>query len=116
MKEDYINKGKLLMNIGNNFCHLRREKDLTQEYLSEKADMSSDFLSRIERGTTNLTIYKFICLVNALDSTPNHIMCDFIKNKEQVADEMLAFEMPKLSSRNRKLILEIIKIIKNLDM
>jgi len=52
--------------IGNRIKELRKKKGLSQEQLSEKADITPNYLSRIERGTENPTLDMFIRLANAL--------------------------------------------------
>lgn len=42
--------GELRKKFGLRLRYLRREKDLTQEQLAEAIDVSSEFLSNIERG------------------------------------------------------------------
>jgi len=53
--------------IGNRIKELRKKKGLSQEQLSEKAEITPNYLSRIERGTENPTLDMFIRLANALD-------------------------------------------------
>lgn len=52
--------------IGNRIKELRKKKGLSQEELSEKADITPNYLSRIERGTENPTMDMFIRLADAL--------------------------------------------------
>ena len=44
------------MLLGKRIRNLRRIKDLSQEKLAEKANVSSKYLGEIERGKANLTI------------------------------------------------------------
>lgn len=53
--------------IGNRIKELRKKKELSQEQLSEKADITPNYLSRIERGTENPTLDMFIRLADALE-------------------------------------------------
>ena len=53
--------------IGSRIKELRKKKGLSQEELSEKAEITPNYLSRIERGTENPTLDMFIGLANALD-------------------------------------------------
>ncbi|MBI5197891.1 MAG: helix-turn-helix transcriptional regulator [Nitrospirae bacterium] len=53
--------------IGNRIKELRRKKGLSQEKLSEKAEITPNYLSRVERGTENPTLDMFIRLSEALD-------------------------------------------------
>jgi len=53
--------------IGSRIKELRKKKGLSQEQLSEKADITPNYLSRIERGTENPTLDMLIRLAAALD-------------------------------------------------
>lgn len=53
--------------IGNRIKELRKKKGLSQEQLSEKAEITPNYLSRVERGTENPTLDMFIRLANALE-------------------------------------------------
>lgn len=52
--------------IGRRIKELRKKKDLSQEELSEQAEITPNYLSRIERGTENPTLDMFVKLSNAL--------------------------------------------------
>lgn len=53
--------------IGNRIKELRKKKGLSQEQLSEKAEITPNYLSRVERGTENPTLNMLIRLANALE-------------------------------------------------
>lgn len=53
--------------IGNRIKELRKKRELSQEQLSEKADITPNYLSRVERGTENPTLDMFIKLADALE-------------------------------------------------
>jgi len=53
--------------IGNRIKELRKKKGLSQEQLSERAEITPNYLSRVERGTENPTLDMFMRLVDALE-------------------------------------------------
>lgn len=55
--------------FGKNLCRLRLERGLTQEKLSEKADISRRYLQQIEAGEMNPTINVASRLRHALKCT-----------------------------------------------
>jgi len=59
-----MNEKKL---IGRRIKELRKSKGLSQEKLAEKAETSTNYLSRMERGTENPTLDMLIKLANALE-------------------------------------------------
>lgn len=52
--------------IGQRIKELRKRKGLSQEEVAEKADTSTNYLSRMERGTENPTLDMLIKLSDAL--------------------------------------------------
>ncbi len=53
--------------IGKRIQELRKSKKFSQEQIAEKADISPNYLSRIECGKENPTLDMLIKLTNALD-------------------------------------------------
>ncbi len=53
--------------IGGRIKDIRMTKGLTQEALAEKTDINSKYLSSIERGKENPTLYTLIKLSESLD-------------------------------------------------
>ena len=53
--------------VGLRIKHIRKTRAVSQEKLSEKAGMSSKYLSSIERGKENPTLDTFIKLAQALN-------------------------------------------------
>jgi transcriptional regulator with XRE-family HTH domain len=68
---------------------LRRSKHLSQEKLAEKADISSKYLSRMERGTENPTLDMLIKLSNALEAEMWE-MFDFghVKSRKELKESL----------------------------
>lgn len=60
--------------IGRRIRALRQEKNLTQEQLAERAEISLSFLGHIERGTRKLSVETLYKLVDALDCAPEEIL------------------------------------------
>lgn len=55
------------MLIGRRIRELRKKMGLSQEELSERAEITPNYLSRIERGTENPTLDALIRLADALE-------------------------------------------------
>ena len=56
--------------VGRNAARLRSEAGLTQEALAEKAGMSQQYISDLERGKCNPTIVTLYELAQALGAGP----------------------------------------------
>ena len=51
------------MNIGNKIRELRIEKNLTQEELANRAELSKGFISQLERNLTSPSIATLIAIL-----------------------------------------------------
>ena len=67
-------KNPLLKAFGILIRMKRYKKEMTQEALSEKADIHPTYLSGIERGRKNPTLRKIFSLAKALDCSPKDLM------------------------------------------
>ena len=54
------------MNIGNKIKELRIEKNLTQEELANRAELSKGFISQLERNLTSPSIATLIDILQCL--------------------------------------------------
>jgi len=68
--------------IGKQIRNERIKQNLTQEQLSEKANISVSHLSGIERGMTKLGIRSFIGIANALKVSSDFLLCYSLENQE----------------------------------
>ena len=59
--------------IGNKIKNIRELKNLTQEYIAERLDISQAAYSRLESGETKISKEKLIQIAEALDVTPEDI-------------------------------------------
>lgn len=53
--------------IRNNIKYYRKQKNFTQEKLSEISGISKDYLSEIERGKKSPSLKRLIIIANSLD-------------------------------------------------
>ncbi|WP_339181811.1 helix-turn-helix transcriptional regulator [Paenibacillus sp. FSL R5-0701] len=56
--------------VGYRIRTLRKERNITQESLAEKADIHSTYISDIERGERNISMETLEKIINALDVNP----------------------------------------------
>jgi len=62
--------------LGARIKEIRRKRGLSQEKLAERAGISAQYVSNIERGKENPTLDMFFVLADALRVPLGH-MCDF---------------------------------------
>lgn len=69
--------------IGRRIRYVRHGKRLTQEQVAERAEISANYLSRIENGTARFSLDVLIQLINALDISADYLLLDVIQRKEK---------------------------------
>ena len=70
--------------FGNNIRKYRLSKDLTQEALALKCDITTPTMSGIERGKSTPSFPTFIKIIQALDVTPNQLLLNVVSDKESL--------------------------------
>ena len=68
------------MQIGERIRCLRISKGLTQYDLAQAIHISSSFMNRIEKGSSTVSIEYVCSIANALDVTPQDILCDIFSD------------------------------------
>lgn len=67
-------KKKILIAFGDKVRELRKEKGLSQEELSFKADLHRTYIGMIERAEKNITLINIEKIAKALDISVNDLM------------------------------------------
>lgn len=94
--------------IGNRIYLLRTSRNMTREALAEKADISVQFLSDIEKGKKSMTVNTLKNICNALSVTPDYIM-DIDKESDTLNEITSIIET--LNEEQKKAIRNIILLI-----
>jgi putative transcriptional regulator len=71
-----MDKKTKLKNLGINIKSARLRRELSQEELAEKCDISRNSITLIETGKINPTILKMISIANALEVDINFLLKD----------------------------------------
>lgn len=93
--------------IGERIKNARKEKNMTQEKLAEQIGVSIAFLSRIERGNSQVNIK--ICKI--LDLTEGEILNGSSNESNSYLNDEFAKLLSNCSSEQQKLIYEVAKVI-----
>ena len=96
-------------NIGVKVRVLRKERGLTQEKLAEMAEISINYLSKIE----NVGVLITFRLAKALGVTSGYLMGQ--EDMNELLDEEILGRLAECSPADKKKILKIIDIIKQQD-
>jgi len=74
MKNKYNDRMTSLQKFGQNLRKIRENKDLTQEELAVKADLSANYYAKIERGEINITFKTLQKIAVALKTKSSEIL------------------------------------------
>lgn len=90
-----MDKKSLNIEIGNRIKSARENRGWTQEELAEKIDLSTQFISTIERGAAGASLGTIIGLCEVLNVSSEWLLC----GKQAVPDsETIAAKISSLSS------------------
>lgn len=110
---DNDRKEKLAKYIGNNIFQYRKAKKLTREQLAEKSNLSSNHLYELEMGNCTPTAITLIDICNALNISLSQIIdLSFINNNNEFSDTFLT-DFQKLTDKEKKSIIHLIKFMAN---
>ena len=85
-------------NIGKIIQKLRKDKNLTQEEHAEKIDLSTNYLSKVERGLSVLNVEAFLKMADVLNFT----LDDFGVNTDSRIDETKKELVKRILSSSEK--------------
>ena len=101
--------------IGERIKRKRQEKGITQERLAEKMDISITYLSRIERGTSNINLKRLVQISELLDTTVSELITGANTKTEIYLDKEMKNVLEKCTPEKQRLIYHIAKIIAGID-
>ena len=100
------------MKIGELVREYRLSKELTQQELAEKSDLSLPFINLIENNRRNLSVDTLLKILSAMDIDPS----DFFRPLSETSDDNLQLLIEKIQlNKNRTEIIELFLSILSLN-
>ena len=106
-----MNKKQVLEEVGHNIQVARMKKNLTQEQLAEKCNVSTQYIGSIERGKTPGSMLLIIDICNVLGISPNYIFNKLLRNSNDSIDILPTetnIEYLKLKPENKEFVKQTI--------
>ncbi|MCI8443992.1 MAG: helix-turn-helix transcriptional regulator [Clostridia bacterium] len=97
--------------IGQRIKHARLAKNLTQEDLAEKIDISVAFLSRVERGNSHINLKRLNQLCRLLDVSEGYILNGASSDSTNYLDKELSELLKNCSPETQRLIYKVAQVI-----
>lgn len=101
--------------IGSRIKQARLAKNMTQEDLADKIDISVAFLSRVERGNSHVNLKRLNQLCNLLDVSEGYLLNGASSNSENYLDKEFTDLIKSVSPEKQKLIYNVAKAIAETD-
>ena len=101
--------------IGERLKKARLEKNLTQEQLAEQIDVSIAFLSRVERGHSQINLKRLAQISKALDVPLEKLVTGTDTSSDKYLDKELYNILINCTPDKQKLIYNIAKIVSGSD-
>ena len=89
--------------LGNRVRIARKQRNMTQEELAKKAELSASFLGHIERGTRVASLDSLVDLCNALGVSPEYLLSGSLNRFETNIPDAV-------SSEDRKKLMEFLRL------
>lgn len=97
--------------IGSRIKEARNAKKLTQEALSEQLDVSVAFLSRVERGSSHISLKRLNQICDILEISQGYILDGADSTNSNYLNKEFVELLDKCSPEKQKLIYDIAKTI-----
>ena len=98
--------------IGVRIKSARLEKGLTQEKLSELANISPQYVSHVENGGTKLSLPCLVAICNALDVPTDKLLMDSMPHSETYLTEEVARVFNECTASEMYLMLSVAESLK----
>lgn len=102
--------------IGSRIKQARLAKNMTQEDLADKIDISVAFLSRVERGNSHINLKRLNQLCGLLDVSEGYLLNGASSSSENYLDKEFTDLIKSVSPEKQKLIYNVAKAIVETDI
>ena len=102
--------------IGSRIKQARLAKNMTQEDLADKIDISVAFLSRVERGNSHINLKRLNQLCGLLDVSEAYLLNGASSSSENYLDKEFTDLIKSVSPEKQKLIYNVAKTIAETEM
>ncbi len=97
--------------IGKRIKQRREELGMTQEQFAEKAGLTTNYVSTIERGASFPRCEKLILILNTLETSADAVFCDVVQCATDYQADRLSREIAGLQPEAQKRILQMVELM-----
>ncbi len=99
--------------IGNQILDLRKSKKLSREQFAEKTNLSPNYIYEIEKGNSIPGCLALLDICNTFQIAPAHLLNKYLDDNCHSISELVHSDFEKLSSYDKKLIVDLIHLMAN---
>lgn len=111
---DYENrKEEIAQYIGKKVLELRKSQKLSREQFAEKTNLSANYIYEVEHGNSIPGSIAIIDICNYCDVAPANLFGKYLNTNIYTASELIDTNFQKLSSYDKKLIIDMINLLAN---
>ena len=96
--------------IGERIKKARKSREMTQEKLAEKLNVSIGYISQVERGITKISLDLLGAISSVLQYDVSVFVSESVVHSSEYLESEIVEEFRKLDTSKRKFILSIIKL------
>lgn len=97
--------------IGRRIKNARLEQNLKQEELADKLDVSVAFMSRVERGTSQINLKRLTQIAELLNVSPGYLLTGSNTTSKDYLREDFRLILEKCTPEQQKLIYQISELV-----
>lgn len=94
--------------IGKRIQLQRKKKGLTQDEFAEMLDITTHYLSALERGVYNIKLETLVKMLNILECSADEVFCDVVNKSYEVKTTELSERLNELPFNERNKILAVV--------
>lgn len=100
-----------LKSVGKRIRQYRIARNMKQEDLADKTNLSVTYIGMIERGEKFPRLETFVAIVNALDVTSDALLADVTTTGYKIKESMLSEKLDELSDEDREMVYDLIDTV-----
>ncbi len=97
--------------VGRRISKCRRKAGLKQYQICEMIDVNYKYISNLETGRSAPSLGLIIKLCDVLHTTPDYLLLGIENQSAELSSDEINNQINNLNTENRKIILELIKIL-----
>lgn len=97
--------------VGLKIREIRNSKNITQEYLADKIDISLSHISNIENGKKKVSLTALILICNELNVTLDYVLGNVMTDTKSMIEHEILNQIKDFDDKKKEQLLRIAKVL-----